>query len=208
MTVRVLRAGGQPAPRGPDFAPSARRLDGARYEARLEAERTIAAARATAEQLIERAREEAASIEREAERAGIERAHATTLALLQRAQLQTESGSERLHQLVVMATKAVTERALGMTLAHNDEALAGWAREALATFVGARRIELRAHPRTITRLRELRGVDVVADPELDEHTLIARTDLGDARVELRTQVQAFVDAIAEVLEREVRKHHG
>jgi flagellar biosynthesis/type III secretory pathway protein FliH len=208
MTVRVIRGGGTPAPRGADFTPSARRIDAARYTARVESERTIAEARATAEEIVEAAKREAAKIRNEAEREGLERAHAKALALLQSAQLAAESASDRLLDLVLMATKAVTERALGTSISQNDEALRGWATQALATFHGARNPKLRANPRSIARLNHLRGVELTPDPELDEHTLVAHTDLGDARVELRAQVDAVVDAIAEVLAKEVHKQHG
>jgi type III secretion protein L len=208
MTVRVIRGNGTPAPRGKDFTPTARRIDAARYAARLEAERTIAEARARAEEIVGKANKDAEAIRSEAERRGREKAHAETAALLTHAHHLTASASERLLDLVVTATKAVAERALATSIAHDDAALHSWAREALTTFVGARRIELRANPRSIQRLGEVRGAELIADPELDEQTLVARTDLGDARIELRTQVSAFVDAIAEVLAREVRKHHG
>jgi vacuolar-type H+-ATPase subunit H len=208
VTVRVIRGGGTPAPRAKDFTATAKRIDAARYAARVESERTIAEARTRADEIIEHAKHEAETIRKDAEQRGTEQAHAKTLALLQHAEHTAASVSDRILDLVLMATKAVTERALGTAITHNDEALRGWAREAIATFIGARQIQLRANPRSITRLHELRGVELTADPELDEQTLVAHTDLGDARIELRTQVDAFVDAIAEVLAKEVRKQHG
>ncbi len=208
MTVRVIRGGGTPAPRGHDFTETAKRIDGARYAARVESERTLAEARKQAEEIVETAKREADQIRENAEREGRARAHAKALALLEHAERTTGSVSDRILELVLMATKAVAERALSTSLRENDEALRGWATQALATFTGARKIQLRAHPRSIQRLSDLRAVELTADPELDEQTLVAHTDLGDARVELRTQVSAFVDAIAEVLAKEVRKHHG
>jgi len=197
VSVRVIRGGGAPAPRGRDLAPTARRIDAARYEARLEAERTTAGARAQAD-----------AIRAEAERAGLERANAKALAIMASAEQAAASVSERLTQLVVTATKAVAERAIASTLTTSDESLKTWATEALATFAGAKRIQLRANPRSIARLQELRGVELIPDPDLDEQTLVAHTELGDARVELRAQVDAFADAIAELLGKEVRRAHG
>lgn len=189
--MKILK-GDRPAPRGRDFTPTARRIDGERWAARLEAEKTIAAARA-----------EAASIAAAAEEAGRERGHARAAAMLVAAQREAAAVAERASDLVVTATKAVAERALGHAL--TDEAsLTAWAREALATFGAARRVVVRANSKTVAMLRDL-GVELVPDDELDANVLMVRTELGDARVELRTQVHAFVEAIRDVLAAEVSR---
>ena len=191
MSVRVIRAQGGPAPRAPGFTPSARRVDAARYEARLEAERTIAAARAEAESIREQAR-----------RRGAEEGRAEVIALLAKAEHEIARVAERASELVVTATRAVAERALGEAI-RDDEHLHAWAREALKTLAGARKIVLFANGSTIARLRHVEGVEL-REAELPEGTLLARSELGEAHVELRTQVDAFVTAIAEVIDHEVR----
>jgi hypothetical protein len=194
--VRVIRAADPraPAPRATSFVPSARRMDAARYEARLEAERTIADARAEAERIREEARTR-----------GREEGRAEVLALLVRAQAEAHAVAERATDLVVTATRAVAERALGQAL-QGDAPLAAWTREALATLAGARRIVLHASPATIARLSssELGPIALEEASDLPEGTLLARSELGEVSVELRTQVDAFVAAIADVLAKEVR----
>lgn len=191
MTVRVIRADKGPAPRAPSFVPTARRIDAARWQARLEAERTIAAARTEAERIREEARAQ-----------GRDEGRAEVLALLAKARLETENVAERASELVVTATRAVAERALGEAL-QNDDQLRAWTREALRTIAGARRIVLFASPSTIARLGSIEGVEL-RQGELPEGTLFATSELGELHVELRTQVDAFVAAIAEVIGKEVR----
>jgi hypothetical protein len=187
--TRVIRGNGQPAPRARELLPTARRIDAARFAARIEAERTIAEARASAD-----------AIAREAEQRGRERAHAEAAALLLAAQREAARVAEHATDLVVTATKAVAERALGQALSIDPTP---WAREALTAFRGARTMTVRANAETAPRLRDL-GVEVVVDSELPAHTLVVLTELGDARVELKTQVDAFVEAIRDVLASEVR----
>lgn len=190
MSVRVLRSGGAPAPRGRDFTPSARRIDAARFEARLEAERVIAEARARAD-----------AIAHDAEQRGRARAHAEAGALFIAAEREAARVAERATDLVVTAAKAVAERALGQALAVDPTP---WAREALATFKGARQIVVRGSAATLARLGDL-GVELAADPALADDELVVVTELGDARVELKTQIDALVEAIRDVLASEVRR---
>lgn len=192
MTVRVIRGSGGPAPRAASFVPSVRRIDAARYEARIEAERTIADARAEAERIRDEARAR-----------GRDEGRAEVLALLVQAQAQTNAVAERATDLVITATRAVAERALGDAL-QSDQRLVAWTREALATLTGARRIVVRANAATLARLAAADlGLELRAD-DLPDGTLVATSELGELQVELRTQVDAFVAAIADVLAKEVR----
>ncbi|MBI2392760.1 MAG: hypothetical protein HYV09_24455 [Deltaproteobacteria bacterium] len=207
MTARVLREGSRaPAPRGRDFTPSARRVDAARWEARLEAERTIAAARDEAARILEEARQQAGAVRAEAARRGREDGHAEALAVLARARGEADALAERATELVVTATRAVAERALGAAL-DRDEHLVAWARQALGSIAAARKIVVRANAATIERLRphlrELGAVELRVD-ELPDGTLHAASEVGELHVELRTQVESFVAAIADVLGREMR----
>lgn len=192
--TRVIRNGGAPAPRGVDFTPSARRIDAARFLARIEAEKAIAAAREEADVIRARARDE-----------GLQRGRAEGLAQLTELQRRIADVGERSVDLVVTATRAVAERAIGAALTTDDQTLTAWARQALATFGGARKVELAANDATLRRLAGIGGIDLVADNDLPDFVLVARTELGDARIELGTQVEAFVDSIREVLSLEVSK---
>ncbi len=212
MTVRILRASpagsGVPAPRGRAFAATVHTLDSARWEARLEAERTLAEARREAEALVATAHGEADAIRERATIAGREAAHAEVAALLARAQADSRKTAERATALVVTATKAVAERALGKTLAESDENLTGWAREALATIADAKRIVVRAAPGVAARLRGKdlgRSIEIVDDPAIEGNVLLARSELGGLTVDVRTQLDAFVAAIADVLQHEVSR---
>ena len=82
----------------------------------------VAAARANAE-----------AIAAEAARVGRERAHAEIAALLATARAESAAVAERALDLIITATRAVAERAIGSAVAIDDSALTGWAREALAT---------------------------------------------------------------------------
>lgn len=196
MNVRVIRnPSREPAPlQMQSFVETARKMDGARFAARIEAEKTIAAARAEADAILERARTE-----------GVQRGRLEGLAALLQLQREATEVAARATDLVVTATRAVAERALGSALATDDGLLQSWARQALAAFAGARRIKLHANPATLARLEGISGLELVTDAELPEFVLIARTELGEARIELGTQVEAFVQSIRDVLSAEVAK---
>jgi hypothetical protein len=191
--TRVIRGGGAPAPRSRDFKPSARVIDGARYAARLEAEQTIA-----------KAHEEAAAIAERARREGEQRGRIEGLAALSSLQQRASEVADRSLDLIVMATRAVAERAIGSALATDEATLIAWAKQALAAFTGARKIAVHANETTLARLSGIRDVELVMDRDLPDFVLVARTELGDARIELGTQVEAFVASIRDVLASEVR----
>lgn len=186
--TRVIKNGGPPAPRGRDFQPSARVVDGARFAARIEAEKTIAAARDEANAIVERARRE-----------GELKGRAEGLAALAALHQQSADIAARSLDVIVMATRAVAERAIGSALATDDATLRAWAEQALATFRGARRIALHVNEATLARLSGIQGVDLVLDRDLPDFVLVARSELGAARIELGTQVEAFVASIRDVL---------
>jgi hypothetical protein len=190
--MKILRAGQGPAPRGASFVPTARRIDAARYAARLEAERTIAEARAEAERLRAEARER-----------GRNEGRAEVLALLAHAEARVEAAAADATEVVIAAARAVAERALGEALA-DDARLRAWTREALRTIAGARRVVLFANASTLARLGALEGVEL-REAALPDGALLATSELGELRVELRTQVDAFLAAIADMLGREVAR---
>lgn len=196
MTVRVIKAGSGPLPLARVEA-TVRKIDAATWSARIEAEKTIAAARAEALAIVAEAHARAAEVTAQAEAKG----RAEAAAILIRSRAEAEKQAERATEMVMAATRAVAERALGRALATDDASLHAWASEALSTVAGARRIALHAHPRTLARLADLR-VDKVA-AELPEGTILVRSDLGDVRLELATQVEALTQAIAELLAAEV-----
>lgn len=208
MSVRVIRSDGSPAPlaRTPGFV---RVLDGARYEARVEAERMVAAARAEADAIVARAREEATAIAEQARESGRARAEAEATAILLKARADAHALAERTTDLVIAAARATAERALGQALATDDAALAGWAREAVATLAGARRVILLGNERTLARLsphvRDLGPAVELRVDDLPDFTVRAVSELGDARVALSTQVDVLVQALSDVLAAEVRR---
>ncbi|MGZ3417061.1 MAG: hypothetical protein ACXVEE_04300 [Polyangiales bacterium] len=199
MTVRLIKADGGRAPLA-RVETSVRKIDAATWNARIEAEKTIAAAREEAQAIVAKAHAEAREVTAKAESAG--RAEAAAMWIAARAEAGKQA--QRATEVVIAATRAVAERALGRALATDDQLLSSWANEAVATLAGARRIALHAHPRTLARLDAELPVNKV-EAELPEGTILVRSELGDVRLELATQVEALTQAIAEVLAAEVHR---
>lgn len=198
MTVRVIKAEGGRAPLVRTEA-TVRKIDASTWNARIEAEKTIARAREEAAAIVAAAEAQAREVTAQAERTG--RAEAAALMIAARAEAGKQA--ERATEIVIAATRAVAERALGRALATDDQVLSAWASEAIATLAGARKIALHAHPRTLARLNDLPVNKVEA--ELPEGSILVRSDLGDVRLELGAQVETLTQAIAEVLAAEVRR---
>jgi flagellar biosynthesis/type III secretory pathway protein FliH len=212
VTVRILRRAttdevpSTTTPTHATFVATARRIHASEFEARLEGERIVAAARREAEAIADRARTE-----------GMDAGRMEALSIVAAARADEARAIDRLLGVVVTATRAVAERALGRALSIEDDALVGWAREALAPLRGARKIVVRGHPASIDRLRARMSelgpsgnsvLELVSDPAMAEGTLLARSELGEVKVELRTQVAAFVDVLREALAPAVRGNHG
>lgn len=192
--TRVIRNGGAPAPRGRAFAQTAHRIDAARFAARIEAEKTIADARAEAEAIRARAHRE-----------GAQAGRIEGLAALASLRAEANAVAERSLDLIVMATRAVAERAIGSALMSDDATLTAWAKQALATFAGAKKIVLHGNRASLARLAGISGISEMVEADLPDFVLIVRTELGDARIELGTQVESFVASIRDVLAAEVAK---
>ena len=227
MSVRIVRASvanaaggdaGATPPRAPlpSFAATARRIFASEYQARLEGERIVAASRREADAILERARADARAIAERARSAGADAGKLEALAIVAAARADEAHTVDHALDAVVMATRAVAERAIGRALSLDDQALAGWAREALAPLRGARRIVVRGSTSSIERLRARLGelappgcevLDLVADASLPEGTLVARSELGEVKVELATQVEAFAQVLRDALAPVVRGKH-
>jgi len=198
VSVRVIKANAGAAPLTRAHT-TVRKLDAAAWIARIEAERTIAEARAQAQAIVAQAQAEASAVKAQAEAAG--RAEAAALFIAARAEIGRVA--ERTIEVVIAATRAVAERALGRAIATDDASLNAWANEAIATLAGAKRIAVHGHPRTLARLEA--PVIKVETPEMSEGVILVRFELGDARLELATQIEALTQAIGEVLAAEVRR---
>ena len=217
MSVRIVRAQtSAPRPALPAFAATARRIHAAEYEARIEGERIVAAARREAEAVLDRARADAQAIAERARTAGADAGRLEALAIVAAARADEARTIDRCLDVVVMATRAVAERALAQALSLDDAALAGWAREALAPLRGARKIVVRGSATSIERLRARLGelappgcdvLDLGADAALPDGVLVARSELGEVRVELATQVAAFAEVLRSALAPVVRGKH-
>jgi vacuolar-type H+-ATPase subunit E/Vma4 len=200
VTVRVIKVGGGPAPRE-KFQGNVRRIDAARWDARVESERTIAEAHEQARAIVAEAQAKADAIRAQAEAEGKAKAQAESAAIMIAARAEAMRLAERATEVVIAATKAVAERALGRAL-ESDAQLNAWAEQAIATLAGARKIAVHAAKATLARL-DL-PVNKV-ESELPEGVLLIRSELGDVRLELPAQVDALVNAISEVLGAEVRR---
>lgn len=219
MTVRVIRGDGArptPAVTSAGFAETARKMSAARYDARLEGERLIAEARRQADQIVQAANEQSAAITERARLEGVAAGRIEAFAIVAKARIEESLLVDRASDVVVTASRAVAERAVGRVLSIDDEALAGWVREALAPLKGARRIVVRGHPANLTRLQQrLReiaptgcdSIELVTDHTFALDALHARSDLGEVRLEVRVQVDALISVLSDALAATVRGRH-
>jgi flagellar biosynthesis/type III secretory pathway protein FliH len=233
MTARVIRAQGtraMPAASASSassapFAASALRLSAEQLRARVAAERTVAAARAQAATLLDAAAREAAEIRAAARAEGLASAHAETLSLLLRAKALDAQTVERALPVVEHAVVAVAERLLAERIAVDASALAAWVRASIAPLLGARRLSLRAASSTLGQLasalpelasRGLGGglgapLELIADetlPDAPNAVIVARSDLGEVRLELGVQLGRMLEAIRPALVDALRGARG
>lgn len=203
MSVRILPGGG----------PGVRRLEPTEVPtvARIPAE--VAAARAEAAAIVARAEAEAEAVRARARAEGLAAARSEAAALLLSIRADEARRPERLTGLVSSAAAAVAERLLGESLAHDDAALHEWARRSLVAFGRARRVELRCHPTTATRLSGglaalLPDPDavctIVPDADIPPHAVTVVADNGDARIDLAAQIESLLASLSPLLGAEVR----
>lgn len=223
MSVRVIRSGdaahAAPTTRATRarFEATARRIDAEKWNARVEGEAIIAEAKKQAASIVEEAEKRADRVREGARAEGIEQGHREALATIAKVRAMATLSAEEASDVINSAARAVAERAIGQQISVDDAALAGWTREALASLHGARRIVVRGPTRTIDRLRAHvqqiapRGagmLELVVDPAIAEGTLVARSELGEVHVEVKTQVAAILETIEEAMAAATRGRRG
>jgi flagellar biosynthesis/type III secretory pathway protein FliH len=223
MSVRVIRArADEPRPvigRAAPFAATAFRVSAEEHAARTDAARALDAARLEAAAIVSKARAEASAIREAARAEGRAAGEAEVVARVLHARRLDDERLDRLAPMVAQAAIAVSERVLGERLAIDPGALAAWVRTAIASMRGARRATLRACTASMTRLAlavpELaaRGLGALPltlaiDDALAEGVIDVRTDLGDVRLDLSTQLPRLVEALAPALREAIRGEGG
>lgn len=152
-----------------------------------------------AQELLDAAEAEAASLRARAAEEGRAEAAATfaarSLALSEKERALDERGVDRLVDLA----RLLAERLLGEALRLEPGRVAALARQALTEAQGARRIEIAAHPEDaplLSKELELAGTGqsarVVADPALRRGHLRFETELGTLDAELGPQLDRLV----------------
>jgi len=167
-----------------------RRLAREELEAGLDAERILDAARRRADEILDRARAEAAGAVAAAVESARADAHATLaaqwLAVRQAEQRRPEQEQER---IIAMAV-ALAERLLVAALELDPARIGGLARAVIAEAGGARRAVIDAHPLDADALRT-----ELAKTALDIQSIEVRQDAALARGELRLHTDVgIIDA--------------
>lgn len=209
--ARVLRAS-DVATVVPILAPAAgarqrRRIAREEVEARLAAERILAEARAEADALVARAREDAARSSADAARAAAEEARARVVAewatVLERERAKLEHDVDR----VIAVAVALAERLLGAALELDPARIAVLARGVVAEARGARRATIDAHPVDARVLREHlaaagldpHAFDVRDDESLARGALRLHTDVGVIDAQLAPRLERLAAALRDAL---------
>ncbi|GAC1352457.1 MAG: hypothetical protein NVS3B20_22300 [Polyangiales bacterium] len=212
--VRIIRASRRSeGPRSVAVSPfmtTARRVAAAEWEAQFQVEARVEQAKVEARAIAESALHEGHA-------RGLSQAHAETIALTLRARIAQKEQLERSIEVVIAATRAVCERALGHALKTDDGALGDWAREAIFSLRGATRVVLHASRATLERFRA--GVpalqkqlsaelELIVDDTLPPGHLRAQSDLGDLNVALHAQVEDLVAAVRDVIDSAMRSRNA
>ncbi len=179
---RVIRGG----------AGERRVVPGEVFDARAEADRTVADARTEAERIVAEARREADAVREEARRAGrAEGEEDAARALLEatRARAHIDSGTER---AVVELAMAAARRIVAEELSLAPERIRAIVDDVLARARRAHRITVRVHPDDVAGLSGIGARDgleasIEADASIARGGCVVTTDLGelDARIEVR-----------------------
>ncbi len=200
----------------PIFVATARRLVVEREAARKEGAGLVAAARAEAAHILARAEQDARRVQEDARLAGAEVGKLEALGIVAAAHAEEGALVDRSLDLIVSAARVVAERAVSEALATDDGALLAWTRAALVPLRGSRRVVVRGAAAAIERLRNRLAeliesssnrmqVELVVDETLAEGRVVARSELGEIRIELSTQVAALAEVLRGALDPEVRK---
>jgi flagellar biosynthesis/type III secretory pathway protein FliH len=211
--ARVIRASPTAAaPAEPLFAPGAspaqrRRIARELIEARLEADTVRNEARLAADDIVRRAREqaarEAAQAAREAREQEEARFAAGWIALRHAEDRRLERDAGR----VIAVAVALAERLVGAALALDPARIADLAKTALAEARGARRVAIEASPQDAEALRhELAALgvdglsaDVCADETLARGELRLHTDMGTIDAKLAPRLDRLAAALRDAI---------
>jgi flagellar biosynthesis/type III secretory pathway protein FliH len=209
--ARVVRAS-DAVTVAPILAPTAgtqqrRRIAREEVEAHLAAERILADARAEADALVARARDDAARATADAARAAQEEAQARVVAqwatILDKAMEKLERDVDR----VVAVAVALAERLVGATLELDPSRIAAIARSVVAEARGARRATIDAHPVDAHVLRDHlaaagldpQAFDVREDESLARGALRLHTDVGVIDAQLAPRLERLAAALRDAL---------
>ncbi|HEY8078509.1 MAG TPA: FliH/SctL family protein [Labilithrix sp.] len=176
----------------------ARRIPADVMDARAEAERIVAKAREDATAIAARAGEEAA---REAREREIAKVAAEILAVRTAEERRAEREIDRTIDLAVL----LAERLVGEAIRVEPERIAALATEALRETRGARRVRMEASPEdapVLERVLANAGVttaEVVANAELARGALVVQTELGRVDARLKPQLARLAAALREAM---------
>jgi flagellar biosynthesis/type III secretory pathway protein FliH len=213
VSVRIVRG----LPRADDAPPArepspVRVVPAARHQAALEAASLLASAKREAERIVEAARVEAAQLLEAARSTGRDEGLASAAATLARAREEENRRVERSIDLVLAAARAIAERAVGRAIALDDATLGQWVAEVLASMRGARRLTVQVHPaaaaRLATQLEHLPGgqsLRIVEDATMVAGAVVVRSELGEIRIDLPTQVELLARALRDAVTSEMER---
>jgi flagellar biosynthesis/type III secretory pathway protein FliH len=210
--ARIIRAASAREARQPalSLAPSPaqwRRIAREELEAKLTAERIVEEARAQAQTMVIRAREEAARTAGQADREAREQAEARLAAqwlVLERTEKERLQGDA---QRVISVAVVLAERLLGAALELEPARVVDLARAAIAEARGARHIVVEAHPLDAGALRrhlqgaglEMQSVEVCQNETLARGELRLQTDVGTIDAKLAPRLERLAAALRDAL---------
>ncbi len=212
MTVRrgrVVHGGARMEPVGADAGPTPRRMPSGRVESKAVVDLAIAA-----QNMVERARAEAASIvqaaqaERDrlvaqARREGLEQATAKLASAWIALRAREATADRNAEERVIAVARLLAERLLGEALRVEPSTVAALAREAMRPLRRARRVTIEAHPDDADVLRanlaslpvEEDIVEVLSDMARQRGCVRIVSDLGTLDAELAPQLDRLTDAL-------------
>jgi flagellar biosynthesis/type III secretory pathway protein FliH len=191
--------------RGAEAHPLARRIPADVMDAREEAARIVAAARAEADRITRAARESGARAAEEAAREAREREIARVAAEAIAVRTADERRAERELDRTVGIAALLAERLVGEAIRVEPERIAALANEALCEARGARRVRVEASPEDAPVLARVlaevgaAAAEVVPNPELGRGSLLVLTELGRIDARLAPQLERLSEAVREAM---------
>lgn len=174
-------------------------------EARAEAEALLTRAREEAARLVGDARASAAATAEAAAREATEQAEARAAARHLALRAHEARAEERSLDRTVELAVLLAERLLGEALEKDPARLGSLARTALTEARGARRVRIEVRPDDVARLHAvlatlgLEGVETVPNDALGAGSLLLDTDVGTVDARLRPQLERLAGALRTAL---------